>query len=72
MRMTEKTLKKIPIEKTAFIIGSGPSLNKVDIKSLSGLNTFGMNRQYISYKDWGFYPKYYTCVDRRLSHRPRS
>ena len=68
MRMTEKTLKKIPIEKTAFIIGSGPSLNKVDIKSLSGLNTFGMNRQYISYKDWGFYPKYYTCVDRRLSH----
>ena len=56
----------VPLEDTLFLIGSGPSLKKVDMSLLKGLNTLGMNRQYISYKEWGFYPKHYVCIDRRL------
>lgn len=67
--------KAVSLEDTAFVIGSGPSLNKVNIgliKDLIGkhgtdsVNTFGMNRQYVSYKEWGFYPAHWFCIDSRL------
>jgi len=51
---------------TIFIIGSGPSLNKIDMSLLKNQDTFSMNRQYIAYGDWGFYPTYYAMIDRRL------
>lgn len=56
----------ISLDETMFIIGSGPCLNKIDIKLLKGLNTISLNRQYIAYDDWGFWPKYYVCIDWRL------
>ncbi len=49
-----------------FIIGSGPSLNTCNMGSLKKYNTFSMNRQYISYEKWGFFPTYYGCIDRLL------
>ena len=58
--------KKITLDETAFIIGSGPSLNKIDMSLIKDLDTFGMNRQYIAFEDWGFEPKYYCIIDRRL------
>ena len=51
---------------TIFIIGSGPSLNKIDMSLLKNQDTFSMNRQYIAYGDWGFYPTYYAMIDSRL------
>tara|TARA_R110002074_G_scaffold16992_6_gene56536 strand:+ start:386 stop:1354 length:969 start_codon:yes stop_codon:yes gene_type:complete len=63
----EDYIKSVPLEKTVFLIGSGPSLKNMDMSLLKGLNTIGMNRQYISYKDWGFYPKHYFCIDERLA-----
>ena len=57
---------EISLDETMFVIGSGPSLNKIDIKQLKGLNTISLNRQYIAYDDWGFWPKYYVCIDQRL------
>jgi len=58
--------KNITLDETAFIIGSGPSLNEIDISLLKNLETFGMNRQYIAFEDWGFEPKYYCLIDSRL------
>jgi hypothetical protein len=48
---------------TVYIIGNGPSLNKVDMSRLKGKDTISFNRAYIAYNDWGFYPKYYMTVD---------
>lgn len=62
----ENENKKITLDETAFIIGSGPSLNKIDMSLIKDLDTFGMNRQYIAFEDWGFEPKYYCIIDRLL------
>tara|TARA_Y100001973_G_C5206598_1_gene341902 strand:- start:1828 stop:2628 length:801 start_codon:yes stop_codon:yes gene_type:complete len=61
--------KNITLDETAFIIGSGPSLNEIDISLLKNLETFGMNRQYIAFEDWGFEPKYYCLIDSRLINK---
>lgn len=58
--------KKIANKDTVFIIGSGPSLNEIDISKLAGHNTISLNRQYIAYSDWGFIPAYYMIIDKRL------
>ncbi len=52
--------------KQAFIIGNGPSLNKIDISLLKGKDTISFNRAYIAYEEWGFYPKYFMCIDLRV------
>jgi len=64
--MSTQSKKKVHIADTAFVIGSGPSLKNVDMSLLKGLDTFSMNRQYIAYEDWGFYPKFYTLIDDKL------
>jgi len=48
---------------TIYIIGNGPSLNKIDISRLKGKDTISFNRAYIAYNDWGFFPKYYMAAD---------
>jgi len=37
-----------------FIMGNGPSLRDTDISKLKGEYTFGMNRVYLAFEDWGF------------------
>ena len=46
------------------LIGCGPSLNTIDIERLSDFDTITFNRAYVAFKDWGFYPTYYACIDR--------
>lgn len=48
---------------TIYIIGNGPSLNKIDLSKLKNKDTISFNRAYIAYNDWGFFPKYYMAVD---------
>ncbi len=48
---------------TIYIIGNGPSLNKIDLSKLKGKDTISFNRAYIAYDDWGFYPKYFMTAD---------
>jgi|TARA_R110000851_G_scaffold285798_1_gene439583 hypothetical protein len=63
----KKMIDKIKADKdTVFIIGSGTSLNKVDISKLKDCNTISMNRQYIAYPEWGFTPTYYVIIDSKL------
>jgi hypothetical protein len=46
-----------------FIIANGPSLIDMDLSVLQGEHTFSMNRAYLLYKEWGFTPKYYVCIN---------
>jgi len=48
---------------TIYIIGNGPSLNKINIHKLKDKDTISFNRAYIAYDDWEFFPKYYMAVD---------
>ncbi len=47
-----------------FIIGNGPSLNDINMKKLANEYTFSFNRAYIAYKEWGFKPSFYSCIDK--------
>lgn len=37
-----------------FIIGNGPSLRQMDLRPLKNEFTFGMNRIYLAFPEWGF------------------
>lgn len=50
-------------KRTAWIIGTGPSLRNVDVSKLKGQHTMTFNRAYVAFDDWGFDPTYYLCID---------
>ncbi len=56
-------LHNIHAGKRAFIIGNGPSLNKIDLRLLKNEYTFGVNAIYTNYEKMGFYPTYYVVED---------
>lgn len=47
----------------AWIVGNGPSLNRMDLSRLNGRVTFGMNRIYLGQDALRFTPRYYTVED---------
>tara|TARA_R110000823_G_scaffold311775_1_gene437882 strand:- start:6981 stop:7730 length:750 start_codon:yes stop_codon:yes gene_type:complete len=51
------------MRKTAFVIGTGPSLNDIDMGKLKNYDCVTFNRAYIAFDDWGFVPKYYLAID---------
>ncbi len=55
--------KNKPKDTTAYLIGTGPSLNKIDISKLKDKRTITFNRAYVAFEDWGFEPSYYLSVD---------
>jgi len=46
-----------------FLIGSGPSLKEVDVTRLAHLDAISFNRSYVAWKQWGFAPTLYACLD---------
>lgn len=46
-----------------FLIGTGPSLNKINVARLAAYDSITFNRAYIAWPEWGFTPPYYACVD---------
>ena len=58
-------LKNIHKGKRAFIIGNGPSLKQTDLSKLKNEITFGMNRIYLAFPEWGFTTSY-ICVTNDL------
>lgn len=46
-----------------FLIGTGPSLNRIDVRRLADYDTITFNRAYIAWAEWGFTPTWYACVD---------
>ncbi|MHC0441180.1 6-hydroxymethylpterin diphosphokinase MptE-like protein [Flavobacterium sp. 3-210] len=49
--------------KRCFIIGNGPSLNKLDLTLLKNEITFGVNGIYLNKEKMGFLPTYYVIED---------
>lgn len=58
-----KHLKDIHRGKRCFVIGNGPSLKGMDLSPLEGEYTFGMNRVYLAFDDWGFQTTYLVSVN---------
>ncbi len=46
-----------------FILGNGPSLKQTDVSKLRGEYTFGMNRVYLAFPEWGFATTYFVSVN---------
>lgn len=57
------TLKDTHRGQRAFILGNGPSLRKTDISKLQRELTFGMNRVYLAFPEWGFHTSYFVSVN---------
>jgi len=58
-----------------FIIGTGPSLRRVDFAKLRGRPSIGLNRLFLGFNDFGFVPDYLVCVNLLMleqSHRELS
>ncbi|MDH5605260.1 MAG: DUF115 domain-containing protein [Anaerolineae bacterium] len=58
-----RALKNIHQGERCFIIGNGPSLKLTDVSKLRGEFTFGMNRIYPAFKDWGFETSYFVSIN---------
>ncbi|MBW8010238.1 MAG: DUF115 domain-containing protein [Chloroflexi bacterium] len=56
-------LKDVHRGERCFIIGNGPSLKKTDVSRLKDEYTFGMNRIYLAFPDWGFQTSYFIAVN---------
>lgn len=46
-----------------FIIGNGPSLKNTDTSKLKDEYTFGMNRIYLAFPDWGFKTSFFVSIN---------
>jgi hypothetical protein len=49
--------------KRCFVIGNGPSLQKTDLSLLRDEYTFGMNRVYLAFQEWGFQTSFLVSVN---------
>lgn len=58
-----QNLKNTKKGKRCFIIGNGPSLNKLDLTLLKNEDTFGVNAIYLNYDKMQFHPTYYVVED---------
>ena len=62
----ERTIHKLKNKhkgERCFIIGNGPSLNKLDLTKLKDELTFGVNAIYLNYEKMQFDPTYYVVED---------
>ena len=48
---------------TIFVLGNGPSLRNVDLRSLSPFATIGLNAAYRYWREIDWRPRYYACLD---------
>jgi Uncharacterized protein conserved in bacteria len=53
--------------KRCFVIGNGPSLNKMDLGLLKNEYTFCSNKFYLKLPDLDWVPSFYTCLDWRVT-----
>lgn len=49
--------------KGCVVIGSGPSLGRIDLSHLASIDTMAFNRSYLAWPEWGFAPTHYCCLD---------
>lgn len=62
-RRTLKALRNRHAGETCVILGNGPSLRGFDLRTLSGVPTFCLNRGYLLWAEQGLRPTYYVAVN---------
>jgi hypothetical protein len=62
-------LKDMHKGQRCFVIGNGPSLKHTDITRLNNEFTFGMNRIYLAFPDWGFQTSYLVSVNNLVNEQ---
>lgn len=50
----------------AVLVANGPSLNDMDLAFLKRELVIGLNKIYLGLTDFGFYPRYYVAVNRKV------
>lgn len=58
-----QALKDIHQGERCVIIGNGPSLNNTDVAKIKNEYTFGLNRIYLAFEDWGFETSFLLSVN---------
>lgn len=58
-----RAMKNIHQGERCVIIGNGPSLNKTDVSRIQNEYTFGLNRIYLAFEDWGFETSFLLSVN---------
>ncbi len=53
--------------KRCFVMGNGPSLNQLDMTKLKNEITFGANRCFLGFDNWGFKTTYWTIEDKLVA-----
>lgn len=54
------------------IICNGPSLNNMDLSFLKKEICFGLNKIYLGFKKYNFYPRYYVAVNEKVLRQSES
>lgn len=49
---------------TGIVLCNGPSLNRVDFDLIRGYPIFGLNKIYLAFRRFRFYPRYFVAVNR--------
>ena len=48
------------------LVANGPSLNRMDLSFLKHEYVIGLNKIYLGFKKFGFYPRYYVAVNAKV------
>jgi hypothetical protein len=49
-----------------ILVANGPSLNRMDLTLLRGEITLGLNKIFLGFSQFGFYPRYYVAVNEKV------
>jgi hypothetical protein len=67
MRTTRlKSLKNRHIGERCVIVANGPSLNKMELSFLKYEICIGLNKIYLGFKKFNFYPRYYVAINHKV------
>lgn len=66
MNIRLNAFKDRHINETCVIVANGPSLKYLDFKLIKKYPTFGLNKIFLGFKDFCFYPTYYVCVNNNI------
>lgn len=73
--MSARKIKKLKDKhkgERCFIIGNGPSLNRMDLSLLKNETTIGLNRIYLLFERMGFPTTYLVCVNKLVLEQWRN
>jgi len=59
-------MKNRHIKERVVIVCNGPSLNNMDLTFLKNEHVIGLNKIYLGFKKYKFYPKYYVAVNEKV------